>query len=279
MTLRSQVSTYFGKTVSGFVANKFIVEMSAMNMETLKFYVKKVSIPYETLTFTEDIYVSDVTLAKPKNTLMVQTPSEISMVFRMDPENAIIKRLETIFASTHNVNTFEVAKNPILFTTSITLYGTDYKQKYANTFYNCSIVHMENYDLDMSDRKLKEYNVTILCNRIAPSQYTSTISSAIKMETSCQELIDKFRAAMRKYKSALDRRDKTVSEITTNDVDRAFSESNVINIYVNLLNNSGPCRWDEKFPIGMDFTQPIKDYIQRALLRNHVPQDHIDFNS
>lgn len=275
-TIRSEISTYFGKTVSGFVANKFKVEIASMNMETLRFYVKKVSIPYETLNFSEDIYVSATTLARPRNIISVQTPTEVSFTFRMDPENTIIKRLETLFYSTHNNNTYEVTKNPKLFTITVTLYGTDHAVKYSSTLKNCSLVKMETYDLDASDRKLKEYSATFLCNRIGIPQYADTSSTKLKTVTSCQELLNKYKAALLKYQDSLNTSENTSLGLTKDDVNRAFSASNVISIYVNLLNNSGPCRFDEKFPIGRQLTNPIRDYVYRALISNGVPSDHID---
>jgi hypothetical protein len=247
-----------------------------MNMETLRFYVKKVSIPYETLNFSEDVYVSATTLARPRNVISVQTPSEVSFTFRMDPENSIIKRLESLFYSTHNNNTFEVTKNPKLFTITVTLYGTDHAVKYSSTLKNCSLVKMETYDLDASDRKLKEYSTTFLCNRIGIPQYADTSSSKLKAVTSCQELLNKYKAALLKYQDSLNTSENTSLGLTKDDIDRAFSTSNVISIYVNLLNNSGPCRFDEKFPIGRQLAGPIRDYLYKALISNGVPSDHID---
>lgn len=274
MTLRSEISTYFGKTVSGFVANKFMVEISAMNMSTLRFYVKKVSIPYETLNVSEDIYVSDVTLAKPRNITSVQTPSEISFAFRMDPENTIIKSLESLFASTHNIQTFEVTRSAKLFNITVTLYGTDHSVKYSKSFNNCSIIKMESYDLDASDRKLKEYSATFLCNRIDYSQYSSTGASVeVAINTSCQKLKDAYDAAKKKYTGVLNGQPSTA--ITTEVIDKALNESNIIPTYVNMLNNSKACRWDEKFPIGVDIPVAARTHLYNRLIKGGVPADHI----
>ncbi len=276
-TNRSEISTYFGKTVSGFVANKFRVDISAMNMETLRFYVKKVSIPYETLNFSEDIYVSATTLARPRNVISVQTPSEVSFTFRMDPENSIIKKLQSLFYSTHNNNTFEVTKNPRLFTISITLYGSDLIEKYKRILNNCSLVKMESYDLDASDRKLKEYSVTFVCNRIRPSDYasTSTTGNATKAIISCQKLLTDYKAALAAFQDSLNMSKNTSTALTIEDVDTAFSDSNVISLFYNLVNNSAVCRFDEKFPLGWQFEGPIKDYVYKALIRNGIPPDRI----
>lgn len=271
MTLRSEISTYFGKTVSGFVANKFKVDIAAMGMETLRFYVKKVSIPYETLNFNEDIYVSDVTLARPRNVLSVQTPSEVSFTFRMDPENAIIHRLETLFASTHNIENFEVTRTAKLFTITVTLYGTDHAVKYSTTLKNCSLVKMETYDLDASDRKLKEYSVTFLCNRIG-TPYAKT-GASLEVNTSCQKLKDAYDAAKRKYNDKL--KEQPSLNITVDIMDRALDTSNIIPAYVAMVNNAKQCRWDEKFPIGMDIPSPARSYLYNRLIKEGVSADRI----
>jgi len=276
-TIRSEISTYFGKTVSGFVANKFRVDISAMNMETLRFYVKKVSIPYETLNFLEDVYVSDVTLAKPRNIMSVQTPSEITLTFRMDPENDIIKNLETLFYSTHNTRTYEVTRSAELVTVTVAVYGTDFVEKYSNTFNNCTLVKMENYDLDMSDRKLKEYSVTFLCNRISSNEYTSTSTSGnkAKVEMNCSRLLAKYKAALVAYKDSINSSKNTSMGLTKRDIDRAFSSSGVISVFYNLINNSAKCRFDEKFPIGMELSGTIRQYVYDALVYNKIPPDRI----
>lgn len=272
-TIRNEISTYFGKTISGFVANKFRVDISAMNMDTLRFYVKKVSIPYETLNFSEDVYVSDVTLAKPRNVMSVQTPSEVSFTFRMDPENAIIHRLETLFASTHNVDNFEVTRSAKLFTITVTVYGTDYAVKYSTTLKNCSLVKMETYDLDSSDRKLKEYSATFLCNRIATPYAKTGASLEVAVNTSCQKLKDAYDAAKRKYNSKLN--EQPSLDVNINVMDRALDTSNIIPTYVAMVNNSKPCRWDEKFPIGIQLPAPTKTYLYDRLLREGVTADRI----
>jgi len=273
-TIRSEISTYFGKTVSGFVANKFKVEIASMNMETLRFYVKKVSIPYETLNFSEDVYVSDVTLAKPRNIMSVQTPSEVSFTFRMDPENSIIKRLETLFSSTHNVDNFEVTRNPTLFTITVTLYGTDHAVKYSSTLKNCSLVKMETYDLDASDRKLKEYSATFLCNRIGIPQYASTGASLeVAINTTCQRIKDAYDAAKRKYNDKLN--GQPSGEVTTNVMDYALDSSNIIPTFVTMVNNTKQCRWDEKFPIGIDLPAPTRSYLYNRLIREGVTANRI----
>lgn len=275
-TIRSEISTYFGKTVSGFVANKFRVDISAMNMETLRFYVKNVSIPYETLNFSEDVYVSATTLARPRNVISVQTPSEISFTFRMDPENAIIKSLAGLFSSTHNIKTFEVTKNPVLFTISVTLYGTDFVEKYSKIFNNCSLVKMETYDLDASDRKLKEYSVTFLCNRILPSDYssTSTTGNKARVITTCSKLLSDYQSALLCYQDLLNHTKATSMAQTTSDIDNAFRVSNVISYFVNLVNSN--CRFAGKFPIGMSVSPQNKAYVRAALAKNGVPPDNID---
>lgn len=279
-TDRSEISTYFSSRVSGFVANKFRVDIEAMNMETLRFYAKKVSIPYETLNFLEDIYVSDMTLAKPRNIISVQTPSEATFTFRMDPDNAIIKRLEALFASTHNINNFEVTRNPTLFTITVTLYGADLEEKYKSVLLNCSVAKMETYDLDASDRKLKEYSVTFLCNRVGPRDYasTSTTGNATKAIVTCQKLLTNYKAALAKYQDSLNRSDRTSLGLTNNDIDKAFSDSNVIEIFYNLVNNSSTCRFNEKFPVGKQLSNPIRDYVYRRLIDNGISQDRIDLS-
>lgn len=274
MTVRSEVSTYFGKSISGFVANKFVVSISGMGFGNLRFYAKRISIPFETLLFNEDVYISDVTLARPKNVIAVQTHSEINMTFRMDPENTIIKELSRLFNTTHNINTFEATGTPALFNISIAVYGGNNSLKYSETFENCSVVSMTSYDLDASDRKLKEYEATFLCNRVGNKDYAGTKSGGkIAIQTTCQEIRDNYYAAKRKYVERMNK--PLASQISVSDIDAALDTSNIIKYYIRLISNK-PCYQDEKFVIGSEI--PLggpREYLKSRLAKGGVPAANI----
>lgn len=196
----NEVGQYFGKSVSGFVANKFIVEMSALGFGNLRFYVKKFSIPFENLIFVEDIYVSKSTLARPKNVLAVQSYYEVTFTVRMDKDNSIIKNLERLFKATHNNTTYEtVAPNRAsLFALAITVFGANGSPVYHKGFDNCMIVDMSSYDVDSSDRKLKDYDIKVLTNGIPG--YSSTV------QVKCSEYRTRLEAARKAYNIEFDER-------------------------------------------------------------------------
>lgn len=198
----NEVGQYFGKSVSGFVANKFIVEMSALGFGNLRFYVKKFSIPFENLIFVEDIYVSNSTLARPKNVLAVQSYYEVTFTVRMDKDNSIIKNLERLFKATHNNTTYEtVAPNRAsLFALAITVFGANGSPVYHKGFDNCMIVDMSSYDVDSSDRKLKDYDIKVLTNGI--QGYSSTNSKVPlegNVQVKCSEYRTRLEAARKAY--------------------------------------------------------------------------------
>lgn len=250
----SDISEYFGKGVSGFVGNKFRVEISALGFPKLRFYVKKCSIPFENLVFVEDIYVSDSTLAKPKNVISVQSWYDLSMTLRMDESNQIIKSLQTLFRSTHNLGKYEVSRSPTLFTVSVTVYGANYETVYSRGFSNCSIVEMNAYDVDSSDRKLKEYELKILTN--GNPMYSSTgsmvpLSDGAKVK--CTDEAAKIQAALKKYKIAYNKYKSPSPEgnyyFNESRIMQALTESSILVVLAAAKKNSNVCsRIDTFFP-------------------------------
>lgn len=278
MSTRNEISAYFSKNISGFVANKFIVEISGINFSPLRFYVKKISMPFETINLSEDIYVSESTLAKPKNVLSVNTTSELSLTLRMDSDNQIIKALESLYRSTHNISKFEASGRPTLVNISIRVYGDNYSEKYSKLYTNCILVKMESYDVDSSDRKLKEYSTSFICNNIGPNEYTSTDASArVARVVNCQQLLDEYRNAVNIYKVELNKTNQ--GNISIEYMQGALSVSNIIQKYINLLNNSAKCEFNEKFVIGFDIPPNTRQYLKSVLSRNGVPDNMIDYSN
>lgn len=247
MSARQEISTYFSNNVSAFVANKFHVTIGSMDFKYLQFYAKKISLPYETLRFVEDIYVSDVTLAKPRNVLEVQTYSEISMTFRVDPNNTIVKELESIFAGTHNLSKFETVRNTNLFTIKVDVIGAKHEVKNTFSYANCVLFEMASFDVDASDRKFKEYEVKFICNRIGVDDYTSTKSSAsIGTITNCAKLAADLRRAYDRFASECNKRRNPSPvnghRMTKDGIIAALQASQLFNAYANAKVDKATCR-------------------------------------
>ncbi len=282
MGANSEISKYFSGAISGFVANRFKITISAMRFQNLRFYAKKVSLPYETLLFTEDIYVSDVTLAKPRNVLAVQTYSELGVVFRMDPENTIIKQLEGLFAATHNLSKFETTANKQLFTISLTVYGADYQIKKQYTYNNCTLFEMNSYDVDASDRKFKEYDVKFTCNRVAPNDYAQTHSNGqLALKTSCAKLSNDLKAAYDRFNSECNKR-KSGSPVngvylTEDDIISSITTSGIFNAYANARQSLDKCK-NIKTPlsIGNDFPSSAIPKILQMANTAGIPSNEIE---
>lgn len=208
-----EMGTYFSKSVSAFVANKYKISITTMD-SSIRFYAKNVSLPYETLNTVDDIYINDVTLARPKNVLSVQTPVEITVNFRMDPTNRILAELENIFNSNHNLAKFEAVKHTNgtpsnLVSIHIEVYGPKGNVVNSKTYNNCTILAMKDYTVDASDRKFKEYEVVFTSNGNTPLQYKNTAAGGTfggtATVTKCSTLRDAFHKALQSYYSEANR--------------------------------------------------------------------------
>lgn len=281
MSARQEISTYFSSNVSAFVANKFHVTIGSMDFKYLQFYAKKISLPYETLRFVEDIYVSDVTLAKPRNVLEVQTYSEISMTFRVDSENKIIDELEKMFSRTHNLFKFETVKNTRLFNIRVDIIGANHEIKNTYKYENCSLFEMSSFDVDASDRKFKEYEVKFTCNRIGLNDYTSTKSSAaIRSITNCSKLAaDLKRAYSAFYAECNSRKNPSPvngKHMTTKGILEALQASQLFNSYANAKVDKATCRSSptEVF-LGDDFPSEALPRIYEMAASVGIPQSEV----
>jgi len=249
MYTAQEMTTYFGNTISGFVGNKYIVTIKDSNggevYSNIRFYAKSVTLPYETLNLVDDIYVSLTTLAKPKNVLSVQTYSDLSVTFRMDSENQIIKSLASIFATNHNLAKFETTKTRAKVSVEVSIYGSDGNIKNSYSYENCEIFAMDSYDLDASDRKFKEYKVTFTCNRIGDSGYDSTKSKPLGsipfVKTSCSKLLDEYNLAFKKYQFNLRDSNRMVGNGTAQGEKGSTGEvvNSGLEIHRNAINKSG----------------------------------------
>lgn len=205
MSNLNNVTHYFGNKISGYVANKFLLTMSGFGFGDLTYYARKVTLPYATLNTIDDIYVSDITLARPKLVTSVQTHSEIGITFRMDPENKIILALESIYGANHSLSTFEAVADNSTFTLRVAPYNSTGEEINVYNYYNCEIYEMSSYDLDNADRKLKEYDIKILCNRISNQKDGSVKSgyysskSANTYATNCNKLSQAITDALKKF--------------------------------------------------------------------------------
>lgn len=242
----SEISEYFGKGVSGFVGNKFRVEIAALGFHKLRFYVKKCAMPFENLMFVEDIYVSESTLARPKNVIAVQSWYDLSMTLRMDESNQIIKNLQSLFRSTHNLAKYETSRSPTLFTVSIVVYGANYETVYSKGFSNCSIVEMNAYDVDSSDRKLKDYEIKILTNgNPMYSNTNSMVPLADGAKVKCTDEAAKIQAALKKYRDAYNKYKSPSPEgnyyFNESRIMQALTESSILAVLGAAKKNSNIC--------------------------------------
>jgi len=281
MSARQEISTYFSGNVSAFVANKFHVKIGAMDFRYLQFYAKKISLPYETLRFVEDIYVSDVTLAKPKNVLEVQTYSEISMTFRVDPSNTIIKELETIFAGTHNLSKFETVRNNNLFTITVEVIGSAHEVKNTYTYKNCALFEMVSFDVDASDRKFKEYEVKFICNRIGVDDYTSTKSSSrIGNLTNCAKVAADLKRAYDRFASECKQR-RSPSPVGSNYMTKeavigALQASQLFDAYAKAKVDKATCKnAPTEVSIGDDVPTDAWPTIYKMAENAGIPQSEV----
>ena len=208
-----EMGIYFSKSVSAFVANKYKISITTMD-SSIRFYAKNVALPYETLNTVDDIYINDITLARPKNILSVQTPVEITVNFRMDPTNRILAELENIFNSNHNLAKFEAVKyreekKSHLVTVSVEVYNPSGKIVNSKTYHSCTILSMKDYTVDSSDRKFKEYEVVFTSNGKEPLQYKNTAAGGTLGGTAtvvkCSALRDEFHKALQAYYSEASR--------------------------------------------------------------------------
>lgn len=284
MDIKQEMTTYFGNRISGFVGNKYIVHISSMDIEDLRFYAKSVSLPYETLNMVEDIYVSFNTLARPKNVISVQTYSDLNITFNMDSENRIIKKLTSIFKTNHNLSTFETTRSRANILVKVEVFGHDGLKVNEYSYSNCEIFNMESYDLDASDRKFKEYKVTFTCNRISKdktnSGYSDTKSNPAGqlLVASCPSLLDAYNKAYAKYLELLhnpvDANGKPLEVAGRFDANAyeikggasSVANEDALNIHLNAINQSGILnRFLEivnrgnKCPVGMPSTLNLKN--------------------
>lgn len=255
----NEISNYFSANVTGFVANKYRVTISSMSMGDLRFYVKKTAFAYEKLNTVEDIYVSTSSLARPRNVLSVNTPIELSISFRMDANNRIIKDLEAIFKANHNLARFEASGNKAgLCTVTIELFDSNYSTVYSKTYTNCTIFDMKEYNVDSSSRKFADYDVTFVCNHISPNDYKSTKGTkdnkAQTVSEPCAAVRDAWMKALKAFNAAvtsIPRMDS--SDEQRNKYIKAIDESNILPAYLAVIKaRSNGCPITDKLHLNGD---------------------------
>lgn len=251
VTNLGRINDYF-KSVSGFVPNKYYItitnyknvgEMTNINGIAWSFYAKNVSLPQVKINTIGDIYVSSSSLARPKLPISAEANGDISITFRDDQYLSIYNKLSRLHDSLQGSG-YETSGQFNNISISIKVFNNSVVH-YARTYDKCSLFDLTPLKVDSSSRKFLEYEAVFTCNDIIGLNYEYSDPDAITKDSktsaanSCAELQQKFRDAVKAFKTYKVNSKYINSNSPQNELNNQIGQSQLGLPLVRLFNDSG----------------------------------------